>query len=69
MQSPPLRRRELLAEARTLHELARARLRDELVVLDDDLAADEHDLRGADDLSALEQVVVDVRVMGRGRDR
>ena len=39
-----LRRRELFAEARALHELPVARLRDELVALDDHLAADEHDL-------------------------
>ena len=63
------RREELLADARALDELARTRLADELVALDDHLAAHEHDLRGALYLSPLEQVVVDVGVVRGGGDR
>ena len=51
------------------HELADARLRDELAVLDEDVAAQQHDLGRADHLGALVEVVVDLRVLGRGRDR
>ena len=65
--SPP--RGSSSPNARALDELPAPGLRDELVVLDDHLAADEHDLRSAGDLGALEQVVVHVRVVGRGRDR
>src|SRR4051794_41719410 len=48
------RRRELLAELRAADELPAARLREQLVALDDHLAAAQHDLRRAAHLRAVE---------------
>ena len=52
------RRRQLFVRARPLDELTAARLREELVAVDDHVAAQQDDLRRALHLGALVQVVV-----------
>src|SRR5215210_8662802 len=59
-------RLQLFAETRPGDEAPAAGSPDELVVLDEDLAAADDDLRGAAHLGPLEEVVVRVRVV-RGR--
>jgi hypothetical protein len=51
-------RPELFSESRPLHELADARLRHEVAILHEHLAAEEHDLGRARDFRALIEVVV-----------
>src|SRR5690242_19795016 len=60
---------ELLAEARAAHETARARRADELTVVDEHGAAQEDVLGRADDLGALVEAVIALRMVRRGRDR
>src|SRR4051794_15107459 len=62
-------RRQLLAELRPPDELPDPRLRDELAVLDQHVAAEQHGLDRADDLRALVEVVVGLRMVRRRRDR
>src|SRR2546423_3962676 len=62
-------RLERLAEPRTTHEAAGARRADELAVLDEDRAAQKHELGRAGHLGALVEVVVAFRVVRGRRDR
>src|SRR6185437_14763495 len=63
------RRLELFAEARALHELADTGRRDELVVFDEHLPAQQNDLRRAGHRRPLEEVVVHLRVVLLRGDR